>query len=186
MTLSNYSMKEIESMLHKGEISAEELVELSFKQIEAVDEDLKAFLTLDKENAITKAKKLDEEKAYTGKLAGIPGAIKDNIVTKGVRTTGASQMLANLEDPLYDATVVEKTNEADAIMIGKVTLDEFAMASSTETSACKKTASPWNTEHVPGGSSGGSAASVAAGQVMYSIGSDTGGSIRQPASYCGV
>src|SRR5699024_3906414 len=142
--------------------------------------------TLDEENAQAKAAQLDESKSYGGKLAGIPGSIKDNIVTKGVRTTGASNMLANLDDPLYDATLVEKTNEANAIMIGKVNLDEFAMGSGTETSAFQKTTKPWNTEHVPGGSSGGSAASVAAGEVMFSIGTDTGGSIRQPAAYCGI
>lgn len=186
MTLSNYSIKEIEKMLHKGEITAEELVNLSYKQIEAIDEDVQAFLTSNEENAKAKAKQLDEAKSYTGKLAGIPASIKDNIVTKAIRTTGASQMLANLEDPLYDATVVERVDEAGALMIGKVNLDEFAMGSSTETSAFKKTKNPWDTDHVPGGSSGGSAASVAAGEVMFSIGSDTGGSIRQPASYCGV
>src|SRR5699024_871949 len=186
MTLSNYSIKEIEKMLHKGEITAEELVNLSYKQIEAIDEDVQAFLTSNEENAKAKAKQLDEAKSYTGKLAGIPGSIKDNIVTKAIRTTGASQMLANLEDPLYDAAVVERADEAGALMIGKVNLDEFALGSSTETSAFKKTKNPWDTDHVPGGSSGGSAASVAAGEVMFSIGSDTGGSIRQPASYCGV
>src|SRR5699024_8688220 len=161
-----------------------ELVELSLKQIKEVDEDVKAFLTIDEENAQEKAAQLDETKSYDGKLAGIPGSIKDNIVTKGVRTTGASHMLANFNDPLYDATVVEKLNEAGAISIGKVNLDEFAMGSSTETSAFQKTTNPWNTDHVPGGSSGGSAASVAAGEVMFSIGTDTGGSIRQPAAYC--
>src|SRR5699024_10075553 len=186
MTLSNYSIKEIEAMLHKGAISAKELVDLSFEQIEADEGELKAFLTLDEENARRKAEQLDEAKTYEGKLAGMPGSIKDNIVTKGVRTKGASNMLANLDDPLYDATLVEKTNEANAIMIGKVNLDEFAMGSGTETSAFQKTTNPWNTEHVPGGSSGGSAASVAAGEVMFSIGTDTGGSIRQPAAYCGI
>lgn len=186
MTLSNYSIKEIEEMLHKGDISAKELVELSFKQIEAIDDDIKAFLTLDEENAKAQAEKIDETKDYDGKLAGIPGAIKDNIVTKGVRTTGASKMLANLEDPLYDATLVERLKAAGAIPVGKVNLDEFAMGSATDTSAFQKTMNPWNTDHVPGGSSGGSAASVAAGEVMFSIGTDTGGSIRQPAAYCGV
>src|SRR5690625_3460903 len=170
MALNNYSMKEIETMLHKGDITAKELVDLSLKQIEAVDEDVKAFLTVDEKNAEEKATQLDNSKSYDGKLAGIPGSIKDNIVTKGVRTTGASKMLANLDDPLYDATIVKKLNEADAISIGKVNLDEFAMGSSTETSAFQKTTNPWNTEYVPGGASGGSAASVAAGEVMFSIG----------------
>jgi len=186
MTLSNYSIKEIETMLHKGEINAQELVDLSLSQIDEVDEEVKAFLTVEAEKAKEKAKQLDEQNAYDGKLAAIPGSIKDNIVTKGIRTTGASKMLENLEDPLYDATIVEKLASEDAIMVGKVNLDEFAMGSTTETSAFKKTTNPWNTAHVPGGSSGGSAASVAAGEVMFSIGSDTGGSIRQPASFCGV
>lgn len=179
-------MKEIEEMLHKGDISAKELVDLSFEQIEAVDGDIKAFLTLDEEKAQAKAEQLDKSKTYKGKLAGVPGSIKDNIVTKGVRTTAASKMLANFDDPLYDATIVERLNEADAISVGKVNLDEFAMGSATETSAFQKTANPWDTEHVPGGSSGGSAASVAAGEVMFSIGTDTGGSIRQPAAFCGI
>lgn len=185
MSLSNYTIKQIEEMLHKGEISATELVDLSYKQIEAVDGEVEAFLSLNEENAREQAKKLDEAKSYEGKLSGIPGAIKDNITTKGIATTCASKMLENF-DPLYDATLVEKTNEQEAIMIGKVNLDEFAMGSSTETSAFKKTKNPWNTEYVPGGSSGGSAASVAAGEVMFSIGTDTGGSIRQPAAFCGV
>lgn len=186
MTLGNYSIKQIEEMLHKGEISAKELVDLSFKHIKTVDEHVKAFLTLDEESAKAKAEQLDEQKDYAGKLVAIPSSIKDNIVTKGVRTTCASNMLANFNDPLYDATLVEKMNNAGAIMVGKVNLDEFAMGSSTETSAFQKTANPWNTDYVPGGSSGGSAASVASGEVMFSIGTDTGGSIRQPASYCGV
>lgn len=186
MTLSNYSIKQIEELLHKGEVSAKELVDLSLSHIKVVDEHVKAFLTLDEETAKKKAEQLDENKNYDSKLAAIPSSIKDNIVTKGVRTTCASNMLANFNDPLYDATLVEKLDDAGSIMIGKVNLDEFAMGSSTETSAFQKTANPWNTEYVPGGSSGGSAASVAAGEVMFSIGTDTGGSIRQPASYCGV
>ncbi len=185
MSLSNYTIKQVEEMLKKGEISAQELVDLSYKQIEKVDGEVGAFLSLNEEKARGQAKQLDEEKAYKGKLSGIPGAMKDNIATKGMATTCASKMLENF-DPLYDATVVEKTGEAEAIMIGKVNLDEFAMGSSTETSAYKKTKNPWNTDYVPGGSSGGSAASVAAGEVMFSIGTDTGGSIRQPAAFCGV
>ncbi len=186
MSLSNYSIKEIETMLHKGEISAEELVNLSLSQIEAVDEEVKAFLRVEAEKAKEKAQKLDEEGSYKGKLAGIPGSIKDNILTKGVPTTGASKMLENLADPLYDANLVERLVDEDAILVGKVNLDEFAMGISTETSAFQATKNPWNLDHVPGGSSGGSAASVAAGEVMFSIGTDTGGSIRQPASFCGV
>lgn len=185
MSLSNYTIKQVEEMLHKGEITASELVDLSYKQIEAVDGEIEAFLSLNEEQAKEQAKKLDEAKSYNGKLSGIPGAIKDNITTKGIATTAASKMLENF-DPLYDATLVEKTNEHGAIMIGKVNLDEFAIGSTTETSAYKQTKNPWDTERVPGGSSGGSAAAVAAGEVMFSIGTDTGGSIRQPAAFCGV
>ena len=186
MALYNYTIKQVEKMLEKKEISAEELANLSFEQIEKVDEDVKAFLTTNKEKAIEKAKQIDAEQAYDKKLSAIPGAIKDNIVTEGIRTTGASKMLANLEDPLYDATVVKKLADEGSLMIGKVNMDEFAMGSTTETSYFQKTYNPWNLDHVPGGSSGGSAAAVAAGEVMYALGTDTGGSIRQPASFCGI
>src|SRR5690625_2332831 len=173
-------------MLQKKEISAEELAKLSLDQINTVDEDIKAFITVTEESALEKAKQLDETGQFDKKLAGIPGAIKDNIVTKGIKTTAASKMLENFADPLYDATVTEKLTNADALMMGKVNLDEFAMGSSTETSYFKKTTNPWDTDYVPGGSSGGSAASVASGEVMFSLGTDTGGSIRQPASFCGI
>ncbi|MEI3614744.1 Asp-tRNA(Asn)/Glu-tRNA(Gln) amidotransferase subunit GatA [Pseudogracilibacillus sp. SO30301A] len=186
MSLYNFTIKQIENMLHKKEISAEELAGMAFEQIEKVDDDIKAFLTLNKEGALEKAKQIDKENDYDKKLAAIPGAIKDNIVTKGIRTTCASKMLENFNDPLYDATVTEKLANENSLMIGKVNMDEFAMGSSTETSAFKKTVNPWNHDHVPGGSSGGSAAAVASGEVMYTLGTDTGGSIRQPASFCGL
>src|SRR5699024_8412766 len=137
--LYNYTIKQIEKMLHKKEISAEELAQMSFDQIEKVDGDIKAFLTLNKENALEKAKELDEKQAFDTKLAAIPGAIKDNIMTKGIRTTCASKMLERFDDPLYDATVTEKLADAGALMVGKVNMDEFAMGSSNETSAFKKT-----------------------------------------------
>jgi len=186
MGLYNYTIKQIENMLHKKEISAEEVTNMSFDQIDKVDGEIKAFLTLNKEDALKKARQMDEQQTFDKKLSAIPGAIKDNIVTKGIRTTCASKMLANFNDPLYDATVTEKLASEDSLMIGKVNLDEFAMGSSTETSAFQKTVNPWSHEHVPGGSSGGSAAAIASGEVMYSLGTDTGGSIRQPASFCGI
>lgn len=185
MALYNYTIEQVEKMLHKKEISAEELAKMSFEQIKAVDGDIKAFLTLNEENVLAKAKKIDDEKTYDKKLSAIPGAIKDNIVTNGIKTTCASKMLADF-DPLYDATVTEKLANADSLMIGKLNMDEFAMGSTTETSSFQKTYNPWNTDYVPGGSSGGSAAAVAAGEVMFSLGTDTGGSIRQPASFCGI
>src|SRR5690625_3929243 len=186
MGLYNYSIKQIEKMLHKKEISAEELATISFDQIDKVDDDVNAFLTLNKEETLKKAKEIDEKQAFDKKLSAIPGAIKDNIVTKGIRTTCGSKILENFDDPLYDATVTERLANENALMIGKVNLDEFAMGSSTETSAYKKTTNPWNPEYVPGGSSGGSAAAVSAGEVMFSLGTDTGGSVRQPASFCGI
>lgn len=149
---------------------------------------VQAFLTLDEENARNKAKQLDEKLAggdSTGILFGMPIGIKDNIVTKGVRTTCASKILENF-DPIYDATVMQKLHHAETVMIGKLNMDEFAMGGSTETSHYQRTYNPWNLDYVPGGSSGGSAAAVAAGEVPFTLGSDTGGSIRQPAAYCGV
>src|SRR5690625_2862751 len=186
MGLYNYSIKQIETMLHKKEISAEELATISFDQIDKVDDKVNACITLNKETTLKKAKEIDEKQAIDKKLSDIRGAIKDNIVTKGIRTTCGSKILENFDDPLYDATVTEKLANENALMIGKVNLDEFAMGSSTETSAYKKTTNPWNYDYVPGGSSGGSAAAVSAGEVMFSLGTDTGGSVRQPASFCGI
>lgn len=186
MSLYNYTIKQVETMLKNKEISAEELANQSLEQIKAVDENVQAFLTVTEEDALQKAQAIDEEAAYDAPLAGIPAAIKDNIVTNGVPTTAASRMLENFTDPLYNAAVVEKLQAARAVSMGKVNLDEFAMGSSTETSAFKKTTNPWNKDYVPGGSSGGSAASVASGEVMFSLGTDTGGSIRQPASFTGL
>lgn len=186
MGLYNLTIEQVEQMLHNKEISAEELVKMSFSQIKQVDDDIQAFLTLNEEEALEKAKQLDEKGDYSNKLAAIPYAMKDNIVTKGTRTTASSKMLENFNDPLYDATVTKKLTEADALIVGKANLDEFAMGSSTETSAFKKTTNPWNKEYVPGGSSGGSAAAVASGEVMFALGTDTGGSIRQPAAFCGI
>lgn len=184
MSLFDHKLNEIQSMLHKKEITIPDLVDESFKRIAAVDGDVKAFLTLDEGNARNQAKEL-QESGKTGILNGVPIGVKDNIVTKELRTTAASQILSNF-DPIYDATVVNKLREAGTITVGKLNMDEFAMGSSTENSSFQKTRNPWNLDRVPGGSSGGSAASVAAGEVPFSLGSDTGGSIRQPASFCGV
>ncbi|OXS77886.1 Asp-tRNA(Asn)/Glu-tRNA(Gln) amidotransferase subunit GatA [Domibacillus enclensis] len=184
MSIFDHKLKEIQSMIEKKEVSVPDLVDESFKRIAAVDGDVKAFITLDEENARKKAE-VAQSSGKASILSGIPIGVKDNIVTKGIRTTAASQILHNF-DPIYDATVVNKLREAGTITIGKLNMDEFAMGSSTENSSFQKTRNPWNLDHVPGGSSGGSAASVAAGEVPFSLGSDTGGSIRQPASFCGV
>ncbi|WBL15434.1 Asp-tRNA(Asn)/Glu-tRNA(Gln) amidotransferase subunit GatA [Sutcliffiella sp. NC1] len=188
MSLFDKKLSELHSLLHKKEISVSDLVDASYKQIHNVDDKVQAFLTLDEENARAYAKQLDEtigvEKEH-GLLFGLPIGVKDNIVTKGIRTTCASKILGNF-DPIYDATVVQKLQAAQTVTIGKLNMDEFAMGSSNENSAFAATRNPWDLDRVPGGSSGGSAAAVAAGEVFFSLGSDTGGSIRQPAAFCGV
>lgn len=184
MSLLNHSIKELEEKLHNKEITAKELVEASIERIKEVDDQVQAFITIDEENAIKAAEELDT--GEDGKLFGIPAGIKDNIVTKALKTTVGSQLLKNFEHPLYDATVINKLNQEKAMTLGKLNMDEFAMGSSTENSSFSKTRNPWNTGYVPGGSSGGAAAAVAAGEVLFGLGSDTGGSIRQPAAYCGV
>lgn len=189
MSLFDQRVSELHNLLRKKEISVSDLVEESFRRIGEVEEKVQAFLTLNEENARAKAKELDDKLAKEendfGMLFGMPIGIKDNIVTKGLRTTCASKILYNF-DPIYDATVMERLNEAGAITIGKLNMDEFAMGSSTENSGFQLTRNPWDLERVPGGSSGGSAAAVAAGEVPFALGSDTGGSIRQPAAFCGV
>ncbi|MEK0285140.1 Asp-tRNA(Asn)/Glu-tRNA(Gln) amidotransferase subunit GatA [Caldifermentibacillus hisashii] len=188
MSLFDHKMRDLHELLQKKEVSVSDLVDESFKRISEVEGKVQAFLTLDEENARNKAKQLDEKLAggdSTGILFGMPIGIKDNIVTKGVRTTCASKILENF-DPIYDATVMQKLHNAETVMIGKLNMDEFAMGGSTETSHYQRTYNPWNLDYVPGGSSGGSAAAVAAGEVPFTLGSDTGGSIRQPAAYCGV
>jgi aspartyl-tRNA(Asn)/glutamyl-tRNA(Gln) amidotransferase subunit A len=188
MSLFDHKVSELHSLLHKKEISVSDLVDESYKRISEVEDKVQAFLTLDEENARRKAKELDEKLATEkefGLLFGMPIGIKDNIVTKGLRTTCASKILYNF-DPIYDATVMQRLHAADAITIGKLNMDEFAMGSSNENSGFQLTRNPWDLERVPGGSSGGSAAAVAAGEVPFALGSDTGGSIRQPAAFCGV
>ncbi|MCY9022018.1 Asp-tRNA(Asn)/Glu-tRNA(Gln) amidotransferase subunit GatA [Priestia megaterium] len=188
MSLFDRKLSELHSLLHKKEVRVQDLVDESYKRINEVDDKVGAFLALNEDNARAYAKELDEAlqtKDEFGLLFGMPIGVKDNIVTQDLRTTCSSEILANF-DPIYDATVVQKLQAAEAVTIGKLNMDEFAMGSSTENSGLQLTRNPWNLDYVPGGSSGGSAAAVAAGEVPFSLGSDTGGSIRQPAAYCGV
>lgn len=164
-----------------------ELTQALYERIDAVEDQVKAYVTLDKENALAQAAKVDAKIAAgetIASLAGIPGAIKDNICTKGLLTTCSSKMLANVV-PIYDAHVIKKLRAEDTIFLGKTNMDEFAMGSTTESSYFQATHNPWNLDRVPGGSSGGSAAAIAAGEAIWTLGSDTGGSIRQPASFNG-
>ena len=175
-------------MLKDKEISSYEITKASIDRIEQTEPKLDAFLTVTAQSALEKAKMVDEKRASGEQLsdiAGVPMSIKDNICTKGINTTCASKILKDFVPP-YNATVVDMLNGDDAVLVGKTNLDEFAMGGSTENSAFKITKNPWDTSRVPGGSSGGSAVSVAAGQVFYSLGSDTGGSVRQPASFNGI
>lgn len=175
-------------MLKEKRISSADLTEAVFSRIESVEDKIEAYVTLDKENAIKRAREVDDKRSRgeeLSPLAGIPVGIKDNISTKGLLTTCSSKMLSNYVPP-FNATVMDKLNEHDIVVTGKLNMDEFAMGSSTETSYFKKTKNPYDISRVPGGSSGGSAAAVSAGEAVMALGSDTGGSIRQPAAYCGV
>ncbi len=178
------SIKEIHEALKKKEIKPIDLVEEAFNRIEK-NKELNAYITLDKERAIKRAKELEEKEVGDNLLFGLPLAVKDNIVTKDLRTTCASHILENFI-PIYNATVVDKINAKDMIIIGKTNMDEFAMGSSSRTSYFGAPRNPWNKEKISGGSSGGSATTIAARDVLFALGTDTGGSIRQPASYTGI
>jgi aspartyl-tRNA(Asn)/glutamyl-tRNA(Gln) amidotransferase subunit A len=188
MKLENFTIERVREGLIKKEFSAAELTRAYLEKIEKEDKKIGAFLTLCPDLALQKAKEIDEMiflKKDLPALAGVPCAIKDNILVEGVRCTAGSKILENYIAP-YDATAIKKLKEAGAIILGKTNLDEFAMGSSTENSAFFPTKNPLDLERVPGGSSGGSAAAVCANFCVFSLGSDTGGSIRQPASFCGI
>lgn len=183
MKYLNKSVVELHELLKEKKIKPIDLVEEAFENIEN-NKELNAYITLNKEEAIASAKAL-EEKEVDNILFGMPIAIKDNIITKDLRTTCASRMLENF-NPIYDATVIEKIKEKNMIIIGKTNMDEFAMGSTSRTSYFGAPLNPWNKEKISGGSSGGSAVTIAARDLPFALGSDTGGSIRQPASYCGI
>ncbi|MDO5541608.1 MAG: Asp-tRNA(Asn)/Glu-tRNA(Gln) amidotransferase subunit GatA [Eubacteriales bacterium] len=188
MDVLNMTALELSEKIKKREVTVEEAVKASLEQIKSVEKTVHAYVTIDEKGALKKAreiqKKIDEGE-LTGPLAGVPVAIKDNMCTKDMLTTCSSKILGNFV-PTYTAQAVENMEAAGMIILGKTNMDEFAMGSTTETSAFGVTRNPWNPEHVPGGSSGGSCAAVAAGECFLALGSDTGGSIRQPSGFCGV
>ena len=188
MELWQMTALELGRKIKDKEVTAVEAAEASLAQIRKVEGTVHAYVTVDEEGALLRAKQAQqkiEAGELAGPLAGVPVAVKDNICTKGMRTTCSSRMLENFV-PTYSADAAERLTDAGAVILGKTNMDEFAMGSTTETSAFGVTRNPWNPEHVPGGSSGGSCAAVAAGECFLALGSDTGGSIRQPSSFCGV
>ena len=188
MDITKLTVHELKQKLDNKEITIPEVVSAYINRINEKEKDVQAFITTSENEALEKAKEIQEKKEkgeITKQYAGIPIGIKDNICTKGTKTTCASKMLENFISP-YNATVIEKLENENLISLGKLNMDEFAMGGSTEYSYFKKTRNPWNLNKVPGGSSGGSAAAVASDTVPWALGSDTGGSIRQPASFCGV
>lgn len=188
MDILSYSAVALGTAIKEGKVTAIDAMEAVLAKIEEQEQTIHAYLTIDKEAALAAAaliQKKIETGALTGALAGVPVAIKDNLCTEGMKTTCASKILENFI-PTFSAEAVCRLQKAGAVIIGKTNMDEFAMGSTTETSAYGVTKNPWNKEHVPGGSSGGSAAAVANGECYFALGSDTGGSIRQPASFCGV
>ena len=188
MEILSCTAVELGRKIKEKELTAVQATQAVLDQIDRVENTVHAYVTVDKEGALKKAaeiqKKIDNGE-LTGPLAGVPVAIKDNMCTEGMLTTCSSKILYNFV-PTFTAEAVKRLEDAGAVIIGKTNMDEFAMGSTTETSAYGVTRNPWNPEHVPGGSSGGSCAAVAAGETFYALGSDTGGSIRQPSSFCGV
>ena len=188
MNITDLTVHELKEKIKNKELTITQVNEAYVNRIVEKENDVNAFVTTLTDTALEKAKEIEEKVnngEITSEFAGIPIGIKDNMCTKGVKTTCSSKMLANFVAP-YDATVIEKINNENLIPLGKTNMDEFAMGTTTEHSAFKTTSNPWNLNKVPGGSSGGSAAAVAAGMVPWALGSDTGGSIRQPAAFCGV
>ena len=188
MQLTEYTALELGKKIKEKEVSVKEAVEASFARIHESEEAIHAYVTLEEEKALKEAEQVQAKidcGELTGPLAGVPVAVKDNICTEGTKTTCSSRILSNFV-PTFSAEAVENLKKAGAVILGKTNMDEFAMGSTTETSRFGTTQNPWNVAHVPGGSSGGSCAAVAAGEAFFALGSDTGGSIRQPSSYCGV
>ena len=188
MRITDMTAVSLAAAIREGKTTAVEATQAMLARIEEKDKQLNCYVTVDKGGALRQAARVQEkiEKGeLSGPLAGVPMAVKDNLCTEGLLTTCASRILHNFV-PTYTAEAVLRLQAAGAVILGKTNMDEFAMGSTTETSAYGVTRNPYNTDYVPGGSSGGSAAAVAAGECFYALGSDTGGSIRQPASYCGV
>ena len=188
MELTGLTAVELGKKIQAKEVTALEAVQAALDAIKKREAEVNSFVTVDEEGALAQAEKVQEKinaGELTGPLAGVPVAIKDNMCTQGLKTTCSSKILYNFV-PTYTAEAVKRLEEAGAVILGKTNMDEFAMGSTTETSAFGETKNPWNTDHVPGGSSGGSCAAVAAEECFYALGSDTGGSIRQPSSFCGV
>lgn len=188
MDLMQLTAVELGKKIKNKEVTVKECVEAALAQVDAVEGQIHSFVTIDREGALKKAEEIQakiDSGELTGPLAGVPVAIKDNMCTEGLLTTCSSKILYNFV-PTYTSEAVLNLEKAGAVIIGKTNMDEFAMGSTTETSAFGPTKNPWNTDHVPGGSSGGSCTAVAAEEVPYALGSDTGGSIRQPSSFCGV
>lgn len=188
MEMLQLTARELSRKIRDGEISVKETVDMYREQMEKMEPQIHAFLSVDEDRLAGRIQEVEEgikSGRYSGPLVGVPVAVKDNICTRGQKTTCASKILENFV-PAFDAEAVKRLEDAGMIVLGKTNMDEFAMGSTTETSAFGVTKNPWNIEHVPGGSSGGSCAAVAAGEAVLALGSDTGGSIRQPAAYCGV